>query len=87
MPIARKNKYLEITEAKYVSGHKIRLSFNDETIRVMEFGPFLKKAKNPMTTKYRNLKQFKAFHIQDGDLMWGDFEMIFPIIDLYRGEI
>jgi hypothetical protein len=22
-----------------------------------------------------------------GDLMWGDYEMIFPIADLYRGEI
>jgi Protein of unknown function (DUF2442) len=87
MAAARKTKYLEITEAKYVSGYKIRLAFNDETIRVMDFGPFLKKAQNPMTTKYCNLKRFKAFHIQDGDLMWGDFEMIFPIADLHRGEI
>lgn len=87
MPTARKNKYLEITEAKYVSGYKIRLTFNDEVVRVMDFGPFLKKAQNPMITKHLNIKQFKAFQIQDGDLMWGDFEMIFPIMDLYRGEI
>ena len=26
-------------------------------------------------------------HLHYGDLMWGDFEMIFPIADLHRGEI
>jgi hypothetical protein len=87
MPPVRKTKYLEVTEAKYLSGYKIHLTFNDGVVRVMDFGPFLKKAQNPMTAKYRVLKKFKSFHIQDGDLMWGDFEMIFPIMDLYRGEI
>jgi hypothetical protein len=87
MPVASKTKYLEITEAKYISGYRIRLIFNDGMIRVMDFGPFLKKAQNPMITKYRNPKQFKSFHIQDGNLMWGDFEIIFPITDLYKGKI
>lgn len=86
-PGANKRQYLEITEAKYVSGYKICLTFNDGTKRIMDFGPFLRKARNPMLTKYRRLKEFKSFHIQDGDLMWGDFEMIFPISDLHCGEI
>ena len=51
------------------------------------FGPFLAKARNPDTTAYRDLKKFKSFHIQDGDLVWGDYQMIFPIMDLYRGNI
>ena len=80
-------QYLEITEAKYVSGCKIHLTFNDGTARVMDFGPFLRQARNPMTTQYRQLRKFKSFHIHQGDLMWGDYEMIFPIADLHRGEI
>jgi hypothetical protein len=79
--------YLEVVEAEYVSGYRIRLSFNDGLVRVMDFEPFLKKAQNPMITKYRQLRNFKKFHLHYGDLMWGDFDMIFPITDLHRGEI
>jgi hypothetical protein len=80
-------QYLEITEAKYVSGYKLLLTFNDGAVRVVDFGPFLEKARNPDTTDYRDLKKFKSFHVEDGDLMWGDYQMIFPIMDLYRGNI
>jgi hypothetical protein len=79
--------YLEIVEAKYVSGYKIRLVFNDETERIVDFEPFLEKARNPDTTDYRDLKKFREFRIEDGDLIWGDFQMIFPITDLHRGRI
>jgi hypothetical protein len=80
-------KYLRITEAKYVSDYKIGLTFNDGTERVMDFEPFLRKAQNPHITKYRQMRQFKSFRLDYGDLMWGDYEMIFPIADLHRGEI
>jgi hypothetical protein len=83
----RTPQYLEVTEAKYVSGYKLLLTFNDGAVRVVDFGPFLAKARNPDTTDYRDLKKFKRFHIQDGDLMWGDYQMIFPIMDLYHGTI
>jgi Protein of unknown function (DUF2442) len=83
----RTTQYLEVTEAKYVSGYKLLLTFNDGSVRVVDFGPFLAKARNPDTTDYRDLKKFKRFHIQDGDLMWGDYQMIFPIMDLYHGTI
>lgn len=80
-------KYLEIVQAEYVSGHKIRLTFNDGLVRVMDFEPFLRKAMNPGITKYRQLRRFKTFHLHYGDLMWGDFDMIFPINDLHDGNI
>jgi hypothetical protein len=76
--------YLEITEAKYVSGLKIRLRFNDGTNRIMDFAPFLSKASNPDLTQYRQLRKFKQFRLHYGDLMWSDYEMIFPIADLHR---
>ncbi len=83
----RTPQYIEVSEAKYVSGYKLRLTFNDGAVRVVDFGPFLAKARNPDTTDYRDLKKFKSFHIQDRDLMWGDYQMIFPIMDLYHGTI
>jgi hypothetical protein len=79
--------YLRITEARYVSGYKIRLTFNDGMVRVMDFEPFLRKAQNPDITKYRQVRKFKSFRLDYGDLMWGDFDMIFPLDDLHRGEI
>jgi hypothetical protein len=79
--------YLRIKEALYVPRYKVRLKFNDGKRRVVDFAPFLKRATNPMFTQYRRLEKFKSFHIDSGDLMWGDYEMIFPIADLYKGEI
>jgi hypothetical protein len=84
---AQTTAYLELTEAKYVSGYKIRLAFNDGTARVMDFEPFLRKALNPDLTQYRQMRKFKSFRLHHGDLMWGDYEMIFPIADLHRGAI
>lgn len=80
-------EYLEIAEAKHVSGYKLRLAFNDGTSRVMDFEPFLRRAQNPDLTQYRQLRKFKNFHLHYGNLMWGDYEMMFPIVDLYRGDI
>lgn len=79
--------YLEITEATHVSGYRIRLAFNDGTVRVLDFEPFLRKAGNPDLTQYRQLRKFKSFRLHYGDLMWGDYEMIFPIADLHAGKV
>ena len=81
----RMANHLAITEARYVSGYKIRLTFNDGTTRVMDFEPFLRKAGNPDLAQYRQLRKFKQFRLHYGDLMWGDYERIFPNADLYRG--
>jgi hypothetical protein len=83
----RRVKYLEIVQAEYASGHKIHLTFSDGMVRVIDFEPFLRKALNPDITKYRQLRNFKKFHLHHGDLMWGDFDMIFPLNDLYDGTI
>jgi hypothetical protein len=78
---------LNISEAEYLSGYKLRLVFSDGTTRLMDFEPFLMRAQNPDLTRYRQLRRFKGFHLHYGNLMWGDYEMIFPIADLDRGDI
>ena len=79
--------YLEVTDAKYASGYKISLTFNDGTVRVMDFEPFLRKNVHPDFAQYRQVKKFKSYQLHHGNLMWGDYEMIFPVADLYHGEI
>jgi hypothetical protein len=80
-------EHLEITNAEYRHGYVIRLRFNDGTEQEVDFGPFLARARNPDTTDFRDLQRFKSFRIEDGDLVWGDFQMVFPVIDLHRGSI
>jgi hypothetical protein len=84
---ATKTKYIDVIGAEYASDYKIRLTFNDDTSRVVDFEPFLRRTQHPDLTQYRALKKFKSFRVVDGNLMWGDYEMIFPVWDLYRGEI
>jgi len=76
-----------IEEAEYRGDYKIHLSFSDGVTRLIDFEPFLSGALNPMTRKYLDKEKFTEFKIEYGDLVWNDYEMCFPIWDLYKGEI
>ena len=78
---------IEIKKAQYLDNYKIRIAFSDEVERMIDFEGFLKHAKNPMTRKYLDLEKFKKFKIDYGDLVWGDYELCFPIWDLHEGKI
>jgi hypothetical protein len=80
-------EYISVKKAEYVSDYKLRLRFNDRSERIVDFGPFLAKPRHPEIEQYRELKKFKCFHLDHGDLMWGHYEMIFPVWELYHGEI
>jgi hypothetical protein len=79
--------YLEVVRAEYLSGYRLRLAFNDGEVRLIDFEPFLRHARNPMIRKYLNLNLFQDFSIVYGDLVWHDYELCFPIADLYAGKI
>lgn len=53
----------------------------------MDFGPFLKNSLHPEIRKFLNPKLFSRFTVENGELMWGDFDLIFPIMDLYENKI
>jgi len=40
-----------------------------------------------MARKYLDKKLFRKFKIDYGDIIWNDYEMCFPIWDLYEGKI
>ena len=84
---ATKTKYIDVESADYVGAYKLRLTFSDGASRMVDFAPFLRKHLHPDLEKHRSLRRFKSFRIVHGNLMWGDYEMIFPVSDLYRGDI
>lgn len=78
---------IEIEAAEYVEDYKLRLRFSDSQERVIDFGPFLHSSLNPLINKYLDLEQFKRFTVEYGDLYWNDYDLCFPIADLYEGRI
>ena len=82
-----KTKYIDITKAEYAGDYKLRLTFSDSSKKIVDFKPFLQRARNPMIKKYLNLKEFKKFKLDFGDLTWNHFELCFPIEKLYEGRI
>jgi hypothetical protein len=78
---------LKIDFAKYLSDYAIRVGFNDGTEKLIDFKPFLTKALHPSIKKYLNEGYFSKFKVVDGNLNWNDYDLIFPIWDLYNGKV
>jgi len=82
-----KTDTIEILKAEYLGQYKIKLNFSDRTNKTVDFEGFLKAAVNPMTKKFLDKNKFKAFKLNYGDLIWGDYEMCFPVWDLHEGKL
>ncbi len=67
--------------------YRLCLHFSDGTARTVDFGPFLTSSSHPEMRKYLESKRFLDYQLVEGDLMWGDYDLIFPIHKLYSGEI
>jgi hypothetical protein len=78
---------IKIESVKYLSDYALRVRFNDDTEKLIDFKPFLTKAVHPSIRKYLNETNFSKFRVIDGNLNWNDYDMIFPIWDLYTGNI
>ncbi|MBL0731378.1 MAG: DUF2442 domain-containing protein [Desulfosarcina sp.] len=78
---------VRIKKAKYLNGYKLKLSFNDGTEQIINFGPFLSSSLNPLIRKYLNQEEFMKYNLDDGDLEWNDYDLCFPVADLYENNI
>ena len=78
---------IKIVDVKYISGFKLSLRFSDGKINEVDFEPFLKNSLHPDVKKYLDQRQFSRFSVKDGELMWGDFDLIFPLADLYEKTV
>jgi hypothetical protein len=78
---------LEIKSANYIGDFAIRILFNDGANRLVDFKPFLESSLHPSIRKYLNEEKFKSFELVDGNLNWNDYDLIFPLENLYEGII
>jgi hypothetical protein len=78
---------LKVLSAKYVSDYIINVAFSNGSEKQVNFKLFLENAMNPSAKKYLNKKKFMKFDIIDGNINWNDYDMIFPVWDLYIGKI
>lgn len=81
------NDVIKIESAKHIGDYLIKIFFNDGKEKTIDFKEFLHKSLNPSIIKYRNNNLFSNFQIIDGNLNWNDYDMIFPIWDLYSGKL
>ncbi|SMN02248.1 hypothetical protein SPONN_669 [uncultured Candidatus Thioglobus sp.] len=80
-------KTISIIKANYQNDYKISLDFNDGKTRTIDFATFIQKSHHPDIKKYQNLTLFKQFNINHGDLEWNDYDLAFPINDLYKNTL
>lgn len=78
---------INIVSATYFTAYVIQVVFSDAVEKAIDFQPFLSKSQHPSISKYLDLNNFKKFDIIDGNLNWNDYDMIFPVWDLYEGKI
>ena len=78
---------IEVLSAKFIGDYSLRITFSDGTNRLVDFKPFLESSGHPSIKKYMDEKNFLNFVITGGNLNWNDYDMIFPVEDLYEGKI
>lgn len=78
---------IEVLSAEYLRDLMLKIRFDNGVEKVVDFRPFLEHSGHPSIRKYLNVELFKAFEIIDGNLNWYDFDLIFPVEDLFKGRI
>lgn len=82
-----KQTLVKIVAVEHLGRHLLAISFSDGTIQAVDFGPFLNNSRHPEIRKFIAQREFKKFIVKDGELMWGDFDLVFPLRDLYENKI
>ena len=79
---------MNIVDAVYSGGLSLTLTFSDGTVRVVDFGSFIRNHPHPQYDKYLDPDVFRTFAIENGNVVWGDdWDMVFPVEILYSGRI
>ena len=86
-PRLPKNQIIDITSAEYAPPYAIRLRFSDGHEQTVDFEPFLRQAQHPDIRKYLDPQLFQTFAIINGRLDWNDYDLCFPLQDLYENTL
>lgn len=81
------NAIINIVSARQVGDYGIHLAFSDGFEQLVDFRQFLSNSMHPDIRLWLIPQKFSSFRIEYGELVWGDYELCFPVIDLYRNQI
>ena len=81
------SEVIQIQSVEPLKDYVLQLHFSDGNAVAVDFEPFLKQSQHPGIRKYLDAALFKTYRLEHGDLMWGDFDLCFPIADLYEERI
>ncbi len=76
-----------ICAVKYLNDYVLEVHFGDGYIQKVDFAPFLISSRHPEVRKYLETDLFRGFVLDNGNLYWGDYDLIFPVMDLYANKI
>ena len=78
---------INILTAELVGDCRIRIRFDDASEQTVDFKRFLSDSAHPEIRAWLDPDRFSGFRLEFGELVWGDYELCFPMIDLYRNKI
>jgi hypothetical protein len=78
---------LTITHVDPLGGYRLSVGFDDGSTQVVDFEPFLAASAHPAIRVYLALDRFASYRTEHGDLVWGDYDLCFPIVDFYLNRI
>ena len=74
----------EIVSASYLKAYKIQILFTNHQKKIIDFQSFLENSNNPVFKKYLDLNCFRNFKFKHGDIIWNNYEMVFPVKTWYK---
>lgn len=78
---------INILGAESDGDYRLRLTFDDGMVQTVDFLPFLSQSRHPDIRAFLDPVRFQSYRLEYGDLIWGDYELCFPIMDLYHDRI
>lgn len=78
---------LAVAAAQLVGPYTLALTFATGEQRTVDFGPFLHQARHPAIRAYLDETRFRQFKLVQGNVNWNDYDLIFPVADLFSGSI
>ncbi|MFD1466981.1 DUF2442 domain-containing protein [Hymenobacter caeli] len=78
---------LAVVAAQLVGPYTLALTFSTGEQRTVDFGPFLRQARHPAIRAYLDETCFQQFKLVQGNVNWNDYDLIFPVADLFSGSV
>ena len=79
---------INIVNAEYVESYMLEIFFSNDKKKLVDFSEFLEMHSHTQYNKYKKENNFKKFKIENGNVVWGkDWDMIFPVDELYKGRL